>query len=45
VSVLTSLYPGSTIVLAYVVLKERLRPPHLIALAVATLAVALIATA
>ena len=38
-------YPGSTIVLAYVVLKERLRPPHLIALAVATVAVALIATA
>jgi drug/metabolite transporter (DMT)-like permease len=45
VSVLTSLYPGSTIVLAYIVLKERLRPPHLVALAVATLAVALIATA
>jgi drug/metabolite transporter (DMT)-like permease len=45
VSVLTSLYPGSTIVLAYIVLGERLRPPHLIALAVATLAVALIAAA
>jgi drug/metabolite transporter (DMT)-like permease len=45
VSVLTSLYPGSTIVLAYIVLKERLRPPHLVALAVATLAVALIAAA
>ena len=45
VSVLTSLYPGSTIVLAYIVLKERLRPPHLVALAVAILAVALIATA
>lgn len=45
VSVLTSLYPASTILLAYIVLKERLRPAHVVALGVATLAVALIATA
>jgi drug/metabolite transporter (DMT)-like permease len=43
VAVLSALYPATTVVLAVIVLRERLRPIHVIGLALAGIGVSLIA--